>query len=256
MNKIKILVSVFILTGFSAIFAEESDNKNNWAIQYSFGSGNGEATNFSGGGGGDIFPLLLLSGSNNINPLFLLSSLETDSAAKTSIYTSSFHAEYYPSWFGFVFGVSSHQYDITPASNPLNDFLPLLLLSSSSGSSSGSSSTSSFIPLLLISSMSESDKLSFIGSTLDFGMNFHMNRTGTFDPYFGILFGIGTAGTGTTIGKAEAKLGLRINIGDSFYLFGEGYGAAHSLEISVGNGETVNSSISDTGGKLGFGIRI
>lgn len=262
MDFMKFFISLtFLIFSFSSIFAESTVKP--WSIQMGFFTGNltFSGPSFANNASSSLLPILLLtpsssssssssSASSSLNNILLLSTLSGGSSSESSSVSgkaggSSFYAEYAPSFFGFVFGMSS-AYSEFKESSSLTSVLPFLLL--------GGSSTSNSLTLpLLLSSATQTTTVGIQATTLDFGFNLHMNRQGTFDPYWGLMLGAGGCGQDCVAAKGETKLGLRINFSSSF-LFLEGYGGGYALKIA-GFTDT-QPSIINTGAKFGFGVQL
>ncbi|GBF39356.1 hypothetical protein [Leptospira johnsonii] len=200
-------------TGLGAVDREPGNQTNsNWSIQYGFGYGNANVQNLGwfGNPNADILPGLLLNGGADPALLYLMS--RPTPAPKGDVYSTRFYAEYAPNIIGFVFGLSS---DIVQLTFPANDAAALYLLQ---GISNGSIPYDSYTVSSVLSTQAM-QKISVNSSTLDFGINFHMNPRKTVDPYFMLGLGLGGCAHDCYAGKVFGRLGLKVNMGALYTFF-------------------------------------
>ncbi|MCR1793663.1 hypothetical protein AB3N61_15340 [Leptospira sp. WS58.C1] len=216
-KKISVLCILVILVSSTSASADNREagnqNNSNWSVQYGIGYGNANVQNLGWFGNPNAAALpSILFGGGTIDPALLYLMSRPTPAPKGDVYSTRFYAEYAPNIIGFVFGLSS---DIVQLTFPRNDTANLYLIQ---GISNGSIPSDPIIISSILSAPT-TEKMSVNSTTLDFGINFHMNPRKTVDPYFMLGLGLGGCAHNCYAGKVFGRLGVKVNMGALYSFF-------------------------------------
>lgn len=224
-----------------------------WSIQ--FYGGNGRFSTKVQNAHLDLMSLVLLGSSTGTAsstttpvstylPLLLVLAGDSNATVTGSAPTLDFKAEYRPKYLGFQFGLSSTNLKFIPESPTLLSWMIV----------ANSGSSASALNFLLLSDLLSPKPFGAAVTTFDFAFTVHALPHQILNPYLGIGIGAGQCGVDCGVGKAFAKLGMRLNFSGG-YVFVEGEAASYRLR----NEKNVREKPKPTDGKrgfLGFGLYI
>lgn len=231
--------------------------KSNWSLRYSYGFGNGPVR-------GNIET----NQNNTAAPSLPFNfSLPNTNQLTNKSKNSSFYAEYSSpsSSFGYILGMSVNQFDLKIQPGPAEYLTPLLIINLTGNLINqlqpilGDSATTTFrnsINQALFNTLPQEEFVSYLGGTLDFGVNYSIYPMGMWEPMVQVVLGLGTVGKGTFLTKGEFSLGMRGNFSDSMYFGLEGYKSLHGIQFAIGGGKSNDLRIEDTGLRIYGGFRL